>query len=98
MMDVAARRLRLYADVRGRVQGVGFRFFAQGEALRLGLAGTVRNCADPRRVEIVAEGERAGLEQLVERLRQGPPGAYVEDVNVSWAPASGEFTTFTIRH
>ena len=87
----------LSADVRGRVQGVGFRWFVQREAQRLGLVGYARNLPDGRRVEVVAEGERALLEQLVEALRRGPAGSYVEAVTTSWAPAMGRFEGFTIR-
>jgi acylphosphatase len=89
---------RLQAEVRGRVQGVGFRWFVQRAARDLGLAGYTRNLPDGRRVEVVAEGERAALDALLERLRQGPPGSYVEDVPYSVGPAAGGFTGFEIRH
>ena len=89
---------RLQAEVRGRVQGVGFRWFVQREARRLGLSGWARNMPDGRRVEVVAEGERDGLDQLVEALRGGPPGSHIEAVDTSLAPATGEFTGFEIRH
>lgn len=89
---------RLEATVRGRVQGVGFRFFVQRQAARLKLAGYVRNGADGRSVEVVAEGERPALEQLLDALRRGPIGAYVEAVDVAWQPATGRFEGFSIRH
>ena len=91
-------RDRLQAQVQGRVQGVGFRFFVQDRAGSLGLTGYVRNAPDGRRVEVVAEGPRDALRRLLEALQQGPPGAYVERVVPAWGPASGEFSAFTIRH
>jgi acylphosphatase len=89
---------RLEAQVWGRVQGVGFRYFAQREATRLGLAGYVRNDANGRRVEVVAEGTRVTLDRLLICLNDGPDGAYVERVDVSWGPGTGEFRGFTVRH
>ncbi len=89
---------RLSATVRGRVQGVGFRYFVQDEARRLSLTGYTRNLPDGRTVEVVAEGARGALEQLVTALRQGPPGSYVERVDVSWEPATGQHPSFDIRH
>ena len=70
----------LYVAVRGRVQGVGFRWFVRQQARALGLSGWVRNRADGS-VEVLAVGEDAGLEQLRGLLRRGPPGARVSDVD-----------------
>ena len=89
---------RLEAEVHGRVQGVGFRWFVQRVAQRLGLVGYARNMPDGRRVEVVAEGTRAGLEALLDELRRGPSGSYVERVAHVFAPASGAFVGFEIRH
>jgi acylphosphatase len=86
----------LHATVEGRVQGVGFRYFVVECAIQLGVSGWVRNLEDGT-VEVVAEGERAPLNMLVEQLRQGPRGAYVTDLKTSWEPASGEFTRFDVR-
>jgi acylphosphatase len=93
-----ASQERLAATVHGRVQGVGFRFFIEDHARDLGLTGYTRNLPDGRRVEVVAEGERAALEQLVTALRQGPPGSHVERVDTSWELGTGEFHGFGIRH
>jgi acylphosphatase len=60
----------------GRVQGVGYRYFALREAERLGVTGFARNRPDGA-VEVVAEGPEASLEQLEERLREGPSFAAV---------------------
>ena len=67
--------------VRGRVQGVGFRWFVARTARTLGLTGHARNLADGN-VEVVAAGEAAGLEQLARALAEGPPGAVVAGVEV----------------
>jgi len=90
-------RARLTALVRGRVQGVGFRYFAVEQATRLGLTGYARNLRDGRHVEIIAEGERAALEALLAALRRGPPGAWVEDVRADWGPEQAEFGDFGVR-
>ena len=87
---------RLHARVAGRVQGVFFRAFTEREAHRLGLTGWVRNLPDGR-VEVVAEGPRAQLEQLAQWLWQGSPYSRVEAVNVEWFPFTGEFDDFRIR-
>ncbi len=67
--------------VSGRVQGVGFRYFALDAARREGLTGTVRNLDDGR-VEAVAEGESDSVVRFERALRQGPSRARVERVQV----------------
>jgi acylphosphatase len=71
--------------VRGRVQGVGFRWFVEREAATLGVTGWVRN-RDDGRVEVMATGTREQLAALHARLREGPRAARVEEVAVSPAP------------
>jgi acylphosphatase len=70
---VRARR----AIVTGRVQGVGYRFFAERAARELGVRGWVRNLPDGS-VEAVAEGEDEAIARFLERLRRGPLGSRVE--------------------
>jgi len=65
--------------VRGRVQGVFFRASARNEALRLGLTGFAKNLDDGR-VEAVACGEPAALEEFQRWLQHGPPAARVDEV------------------
>src|SRR5437667_12246889 len=65
--------------VRGRVQGVGFRWFVEREAHILGISGWVRNNSDGS-VEVLAQGTREQLMGLLPRLREGPGAARVEDV------------------
>ena len=74
-----------------------FRGFAEGHANALGLAGWVRNLPDDRTVEVVAEGPREALEALLARLRQGPPGSFVQGVDVEWSEARGEHQPFSVR-
>jgi protein-L-isoaspartate(D-aspartate) O-methyltransferase len=72
--------MRLHVLVRGRVQGVGFRWFVRETARDLGLAGWVRNRPDGT-VEVAAEGSAVTLERLRDELRKGPPGAAVTSVD-----------------
>ncbi len=82
--------------VRGRVQGVGFRWFVEREAHTLGIAGWVRNRADGT-VEVLAMGTREQLSQLHSRLRQGPRAARVDKVEVSEAQPVEGLNTFRIE-
>ena len=75
---VTARR----AVVRGRVQGVGFRYFAERAARELGVRGWVRNRPDGT-VETLAEGETEVLDRYLDRLRKGPLGSRVDAVDVA---------------
>ena len=95
-MNVPAQRLE--ARIYGRVQGVGFRVFVQDKARSLGLTGYASNRYSPQRhVEVVAEGPKPALQSLLHFLQEGPPLARVESVDVQWHPATGEFTTFSVR-
>ena len=79
--------------VRGRVQGVGFRWFVECEAHILGIAGWVRNNHDGS-VEVLAQGTRDQLSGLYSRLREGPRAARVDAVEVADAspvPGIGSF-------
>ena len=84
------------ARVIGRVQGVGFRWWARRQAEALGLTGWVMNADDERSVQLVAEGEPESLDELERRLHQGPSGAHVERVEARRGPASGEWERFGI--
>lgn len=82
--------------IRGRVQGVGFRYFTQAAASREGLSGWVRNTPDGG-VETAVEGESDALERFERQIRRGPPGARVDRVDVSDEHAAGGEAGFTIR-
>jgi acylphosphatase len=88
---------RAQMTVRGIVQGVNYRWFAQRGANELGLTGYVRNMPDGT-VLVVAEGSRAAIEQLVETLRRGPSAAVVENISVEWGAPQGEFERFEVRY
>jgi acylphosphatase len=81
--------------ISGRVQGVFYRASAQQEAMRLGLAGEIRNLPDGR-VEAVVEGPKERVEEFIEWCKRGPPSAEVEHVRVRWSAARGEFRTFMV--
>lgn len=87
---------RLEARVKGRVQGVGFRYFVLSEAMRLGLTGWVANEQDGS-VSCVAEGPRADLELFLEALKEGPAMAIVERVAEDWLPYTGHWYSFEMR-
>jgi acylphosphatase len=82
--------------VRGRVQGVGFRWFVEREAHTLGIAGWVRNNADGS-VEVLAMGSREQLDALRSRLRSGPRAARVDDVAETEAKPVAGLTNFRIE-
>jgi acylphosphatase len=82
--------------ISGRVQGVGFRYFTHAVASREGLRGWVRNLPDGR-VEAAAEGEHDALERFERRIRTGPPGARVSDVQASDTNLMTDNDGFSIR-
>lgn len=90
------QRTRARVLVRGIVQGVNYRWFTQRRASELGLTGYVRNAPDGS-VQVLVEGEREKIEQLLDALRVGPSAAVVESVNVEWHAPSGEFERFEVR-
>jgi acylphosphatase len=89
--------VRAHLRVGGRVQGVWYRGSMQDEAVRLGVAGWVRNCRDGT-VEAEVEGPREAVEALIGWARQGPPGARVTRVDLDWVVPCGERGEFAIRH
>jgi acylphosphatase len=87
---------RLEITVRGRVQGVGFRYYVLRMAKRQGLTGWVANEADGS-VRSVIEGPPAELDRIEATLRHGPQGAVVEAVQAVRMPATGGFERFEVR-
>jgi acylphosphatase len=83
------------ATVRGRVQRVMYRDFAQRKASRLRLIGTVKNLPD-HTVEVVARGEEKVLETYIKKLNRGSLLAHVEGVEVEWREPTGTFEGFKI--
>ena len=82
--------------ITGLVQGVGFRFFAEDAARREGVTGFVRNL-DSGQVEAVAEGDAEAVARFERAIRQGPPVARVEDMEIETLAPTGRVLGFQIR-
>ena len=89
-------RVGRHVRVSGRVQGVFFRAWTQQQANELGVSGWVRNCHDGN-VEAHLAGDEGAVAQLIARLRDGPPSAIVNNVEIEEvAPEPGD--RFEVRH
>ena len=88
--------VRLSAWVHGRVQGVGFRWWTRARALELGLTGFAAN-KDDGRVHVVARGDRASCERLLELLRGGTTPGSVDLVVDDWSEPGDPIEGFTER-
>jgi acylphosphatase len=95
-MDPPSERRRLHLVIRGRVQRVGFRWSLAQEAERHGVAGWVRNLPDGG-VEAEIEGGPEVVEVVLEWARHGPPGAWVEAVDVTAPAGASGLSRFEIR-
>jgi acylphosphatase len=95
-MDEISNSSQLRIFVHGRVQGVFFRDFVCINAQRLGLAGLVRNLPDGYTIEVIAQGPRAQLEKLLKILRQGPPEARVDKLDVEWGEHTERYGSFRV--
>ncbi len=91
-MTKVARRVR----VTGEVQGVSFRVWTQDQARSLAVSGWVRNATDGS-VKAHVEGDKAAVDQLIERMRDGAPGAQVADVQAV-ETAVESLDRFEVRH
>jgi len=91
-MAAVARHL----SITGRVQGVFFRAWSREQADELGIAGWIRNRPDGH-VEAHVEGDAAAVDEMIERLRKGPPAAEVENVRI-WDADVCDFDGFEVRH
>jgi acylphosphatase len=87
---------RLHTVVEGRVQGVGFRYFVLSKAQQLNITGWVRNTPEGD-VEVLGEGNREELEELLSALRKGPRSAFVTNIQEKWGTPTGEFQNFNVR-
>lgn len=96
MPRLLSMRLGRQYLVIGRVQRVGFRAFTQAAALREGIHGWVRN-TEAGAVEVWAEGDAEALTRFEHRLREGPPAARVDHVDVTDMGASGPTAGFEVR-
>lgn len=86
---------RAHLIISGDVQGVGFRAWVVREARELDLTGWVKN-RENGAVEVVVEGQKADLEELVKLCQHGPEVAWVENVEVHWSESTGEFFRFEV--
>lgn len=87
---------RAHVYVSGRVQGVFYRANTREQAQHRGVTGWVKNLSDGR-VEAVFEGPESDVREMVSWCEEGSPGANVEDVDVTWKQATGEFSDFRVR-
>ncbi|MFP4168346.1 MAG: acylphosphatase [Desulfonatronovibrionaceae bacterium] len=86
----------MHCIVSGKVQGVNFRAWTFDQASSLNITGWVRNLED-NKVEIIAQGDEAGLSELKKRLLQGSPFSRVEDVKCEQIDYDKQFSSFEIR-
>lgn len=87
---------RISINITGRVQGVFFRHTARLRAEEFGLCGWARN-EDNGSVTVAAEGEEGALRKFIEWCRHGPPLARVDNIQIEWQEAKGEFKKFEIQ-
>jgi acylphosphatase len=87
--------VRITATVTGRVQGVGFRYWTLHQARRLGLTGEAANRIDGS-VQVIAEGDREAVDSLLEWLQSRNAPGRVDHVDVTFTPATGEFSGFGV--
>ena len=80
----------------GRVQGVGFRYTVRNLAMQYDVSGYVRNLPNGT-VELVMEGPEDEMSHLLDDVNR-KMGAFIRDVKIAAAPATGEFQQFAIRH
>ncbi len=95
-MSEAQKKTARKFVVSGRVQGVGYRFFAEEWAGQLGIAGYVKNLGDGT-VEVYAIGDADSLEQFKLRLQEGPRLARVTGIKESAVPVDKRFLHFMIE-
>jgi acylphosphatase len=88
--------IRRMSHFSGRVQGVGFRYTAQDIARNFNVTGYVRNLPDGR-VELVAEGDEAEIDRLLQSIAQRMEG-FIKQRTDNDMPASGQFKDFSIKH
>lgn len=83
--------------IKGRVQGVFFRYHTQEMAYQLGVEGWVKNRRDGC-VEAIFEGDRPKVEEIIKWCHRGPAEARVTGIEVTWENYTGEFNDFSIHY
>lgn len=87
---------RAHVFIKGRVQGVSFRYYTKREAEHQRIKGWVRNLMDGR-VEAVFEGPKERVDEIVAWCHEGPPAAHVEVVDVTWEPRLEGLSDFRVK-
>jgi len=90
------KRKQVHGTIRGRVQGVGFRYFTQQVAAELGVTGWVKNNYDGS-VEFLAQGTDDEIEAFLRAIGRGPASASVQDMRVRESSVTREYSSFHIR-
>ena len=88
---------RAHLTISGIVQGVFFRSTTRHQAMGLGLGGWVKNRRDGS-VEIVVEGKIETIANFIQWCHEGPPGARVDHVDLTWEDYTGEFSNFSVKY
>lgn len=83
--------------LKGRVQGVGYRYFVLRLAQKFEVTGLVRNLPSGE-VEVVAEGKKEEVETFLEEVKKGPASAYVSSFREEWLPFSGFYHDFRVGY
>jgi len=91
------QKVRCRLKIHGRVQGVGYRFFASKTAPAYDIKGYVRNMSDGT-VEVVAEGKENNINEFIKKLKQGPSFSYVEYIDKQKEEIDRPFSGFDISH
>ena len=89
--------LQLKIIVSGKVQGVGYRYFAQMKAVQFGITGWVRNRQDGT-VEMLTTGDKENLDSFIEEIRRGNPFSTVDQIDISETKAEEKYRSFTIKY
>ncbi len=93
MSEIKHIRARIF----GIVQGVGYRWFAEREAISRNISGYVRNLKDGS-VEVEAQGKEEDIAEFIDILRKGPIAGLVTDMQLEWVPPDETLETFEIRY
>ena len=81
--------------VKGKVQGVGFRYYTRRLAISLGLTGFVKNLAGGE-VEIEAEGEKQNIQEMIRDLQTKDMSEYISDLQIDWSDQQNKYHDFVI--
>ena len=88
-------KARAHVYIKGKVQGVFYRSWTRSSAESLGLTGWVKNLEDGR-VEVMFEGEKEKIEEIIKKCKDGSRASEVTHVDVIWEEAEGDFSGFSI--